>query len=340
MTDRYQRWNDWAPRYIADLMHDFGLLDWQASSFPGNGAPESGYFNSLQEINPIVAGSRGGLGHFQWTGPRRVTFEALMKKRGWKVDSYEANYTMLFLELKGAYSYLVDDHDPRSVKTAPTIDTATWRVCKYYEGPRVINLAPRVKAAKEALALYKAHPVQPTVWGGPKPTHEEITPMPTPVPTTPADPPALPWFKSPVFVSALVALAGGVWSAIQLYKPGVPISQQLDTLMPPIFAAIAGLFGAVKRATATAQPLTGSQSAADAHAEKVVPAQPVQEFQPATTFPVPAQTVPLETLPLNQLVHELPQVLNLIGALLPQFAVIGKIATEVQKIVPEQPPRV
>src|SRR5215216_2376095 len=101
MADRYQRWNDWAPRYIADLMHDFGLQDWQAAAWPGNFAAESGYFNSIQEINPLVSGSAGGFGHAQWTGVkdppgiekdgRRIRFIRWLQKKGWDVNSYEGN---------------------------------------------------------------------------------------------------------------------------------------------------------------------------------------------------------------------------------------------------------
>jgi hypothetical protein len=50
---------------------DFGLTDFQAAAFPGNFAAESSYFNSLQEKDPKVAGSKGGWGHAQWTGPRQ-----------------------------------------------------------------------------------------------------------------------------------------------------------------------------------------------------------------------------------------------------------------------------
>jgi hypothetical protein len=79
MADKYERWNKWAPLYVSKMMKDFGLTDFQAAAFPGNFAAESGYFNELQEKNPTVAGSKGGLGHPQWTGGERSQ-EAV---RGW-----------------------------------------------------------------------------------------------------------------------------------------------------------------------------------------------------------------------------------------------------------------
>ena len=54
------------------LMRDLGLTDLQAAGLLGNLGHESGGFRQLQEVAPAVAGSRGGWGLAQWTGPRRV----------------------------------------------------------------------------------------------------------------------------------------------------------------------------------------------------------------------------------------------------------------------------
>jgi hypothetical protein len=158
MADKYERWNKWAPRYIADLMTDFGLNDFQAAAFPGNFAAESAYFNSLQEKDPTVAGSKGGFGHAQWTGPRRTTFEAWLKRSGHDVDSYEGNYTMVFRELKSAY---YDRVVLEPLKKAKNLEEAVKIVGKYYEAPAVLNMAPRLKGAQEALDLY--HKLPPPV---------------------------------------------------------------------------------------------------------------------------------------------------------------------------------
>jgi hypothetical protein len=61
MADKYERWNKWAPRYIADLMKDFGLTISRLRRFPGNFAAESGYFNSLQEKDPTGCRVQGRL---------------------------------------------------------------------------------------------------------------------------------------------------------------------------------------------------------------------------------------------------------------------------------------
>ena len=77
---------------------DLDVLD--IAAIGGNGAHESDGFKTLQEIKPVVAGSRGGYGYFQWTGVRRRAFEAWAHKRGLPPDSYEANAGFLIYELR------------------------------------------------------------------------------------------------------------------------------------------------------------------------------------------------------------------------------------------------
>jgi hypothetical protein len=53
----------------------------------------------MQELKPVVEGSRGGYGIAQWTGPRRVEFESWAEANELPLDSYEANYGNLKREL-------------------------------------------------------------------------------------------------------------------------------------------------------------------------------------------------------------------------------------------------
>lgn len=92
-------------RLMEDLQEDFGFADFQAAGVVGNLARETGNFRYLQEINPIVEGSRGGIGYSQWTGKRRRAFEAWAD--GQDLNSYEANYGFLVEELSGAYARVV-----------------------------------------------------------------------------------------------------------------------------------------------------------------------------------------------------------------------------------------
>lgn len=90
---------DIASRLKQDLQRDFGLNDVQAAAFVGNLAHESGGFKSLQEIKPLIPGSRGGYGYAQWTGPRRRQFEGWTAEQGLDPSSYDANYGFLKHEL-------------------------------------------------------------------------------------------------------------------------------------------------------------------------------------------------------------------------------------------------
>jgi Phage tail lysozyme len=88
-------------RIMKDLLRD--IPSWSvndAAACVGNAGHECGGFSTLQEIKPIVKNSRGGWGWFQWTGPRRKSFERFANSKNYLLDSYEANYGFLLYELK------------------------------------------------------------------------------------------------------------------------------------------------------------------------------------------------------------------------------------------------
>jgi hypothetical protein len=82
------------------LATDLGLTADQASGIVGNLSHESDGLQAINERNPVVPGSRGGFGWAQWTGPRRVAFEAYAKEHNLDVKSDEANYGYLLKELR------------------------------------------------------------------------------------------------------------------------------------------------------------------------------------------------------------------------------------------------
>jgi hypothetical protein len=141
-----------APRYMADLIRDFELEDFQAAGIVGNGGTESGGFEKLQEISPTAG--RGGLGHFQWTGPRRVAFEQWIARnasKGYGPGVYEANYSMLYRELVGPEKASVE-----AVKQTTTLDEATRTFCEKFERPGVINMESRLRWATRAMTAFEA----------------------------------------------------------------------------------------------------------------------------------------------------------------------------------------
>jgi len=90
-----------APKVMADLVRDFSLTTEEAAAILGNIGHECNGFKTLQEIKPVVPGSRGGWGWCQWTGPRRKDFEAWCNRKNYNPSSDVANYSFLFRELVG-----------------------------------------------------------------------------------------------------------------------------------------------------------------------------------------------------------------------------------------------
>jgi hypothetical protein len=104
-----------APRYMRQLIADFDFTVEDAAAIMGNAGEESAGFTKMQEVSP--RGGRGGLGPFQWTGPRRVEYEKWCKRKGWAPSSFEAAYSFLWRELHGDEKKAV-----AAVKNADTLE--------------------------------------------------------------------------------------------------------------------------------------------------------------------------------------------------------------------------
>lgn len=138
--------DDIGGRLLSDLMRDFGLTREQAAGVVGNLAHESGGFNSLQEIAPVVPGSRGGYGYAQWTGPRRRAFEAWAQSQGLDPASYDANYGFLRHELTATPEGRVMDQ----LRLARDADAAATIFSDKF-------LRPGVKAADRRISLARKY---------------------------------------------------------------------------------------------------------------------------------------------------------------------------------------
>lgn len=131
-------------RLKSDLMRDFGLASHQAAGVVGNLDHETGGFRFMQEISPVVPGSRGGYGFAQWTGSRRNDFEAWAKARGLNVSSYEANYGFLKHELTSTSESRVVP----KLLAAPTVEEATRIFSQTFLRPGIPHMASRVERAQ------------------------------------------------------------------------------------------------------------------------------------------------------------------------------------------------
>lgn len=137
-----------AQRLLADLRNDFGLSQAQAAGVVGNLMHESGGFESLQEIKPTVAGSRGGFGYAQWTGPRRKAFEQWAAQKGLDPTSYEANYGFL------AHEVTNDPYEREQfmkVRSAQSADEAAQIISKEYLRPGIPHMDARTRYARQLM---------------------------------------------------------------------------------------------------------------------------------------------------------------------------------------------
>jgi hypothetical protein len=78
-----------------------GLPEHVADGFIKNFRDESGLRTDINEIAPLVPGSRGGFGLSQWTGPRRRELEAFAAQRGAPVSDLDMQLDFLMHELQG-----------------------------------------------------------------------------------------------------------------------------------------------------------------------------------------------------------------------------------------------
>jgi hypothetical protein len=128
---------------IAALMRlgltERGLPQHVADGFVMNAADESGFRTDINEINPLVPGSRGGYGLMQWTGPRRVALEQEAARRG--VDPSDINLQLdtIVSELQGPEARA--GQSILSTKDAPSAATA---IVSDYLRPAPQNLQRRV----------------------------------------------------------------------------------------------------------------------------------------------------------------------------------------------------
>lgn len=140
-----------APWFMEQLMKDFSLDVLDAAAIIGNAGHESGGFKSLQEIKPVVPGSRGGYGIMQWTGPRRRAYEAFCSKYKLDPASMEANYQFLKYEL----SATSEQRALVELRKYETLDSKTESFMKTFLRPGVPHLQSRKDWALKALYAYE-----------------------------------------------------------------------------------------------------------------------------------------------------------------------------------------
>lgn len=164
-----------APAYMAKLLADFPTLNkLDAAAVFGNAGYESAGFTKLQELKPVAG--RGGFGWFQWTGPRRRSFETYAKRNNLALSEAETNYKFLFVELRGEEARAIP-----ALRAKTTLDEKVVAFEEAYERAGVKNYPERQRWARIALDAFEnatGKPAQP------------VSPPPAPeVPSKPETPP-------------------------------------------------------------------------------------------------------------------------------------------------------
>ena len=212
-----------APHYMRLFMQDFGASELDAAAVFGNAGHESAGFTKLQEMRPTVKGSRGGWGWFQWTGPRRVAFEAYCKRHGFDPASDEANYKWLFIELTTTEKDAI-----AKLKAAGTLEAKVKAFELAYERAGVKHYPSRNQWAQIALDAL----------GATTPVEADLPSEPVEIPTyqlPPATGGAQPNFWPILIVSILAALVGAAtWLLGGTPEPAAPPQSLLGGAPVPL----------------------------------------------------------------------------------------------------------
>lgn len=144
----------WAVIFMRYLMADFNISVLDAAAIIGNAGHESAGFKSLQEIKPLVPGSKGGYGIMQWTGPRRREYEAYCSRNKLNPADMETNYKFLFVELKGPEGKVL-----AAMAKVKTLNEKTKVFSDVFLRPGIKHLNSRYEWAARALEAYTKAPV-------------------------------------------------------------------------------------------------------------------------------------------------------------------------------------
>jgi len=177
-----------APPIMRDLTVDipaWGVED--AAAVLGNIGGETKGFVHLQEIKPLVKGSRGGYGWCQWTGPRRRAYEAWCEGQGLDPASDEANYGFLLHELLTSERKTI-----AAVGRAKTLEAKVIAFERSFERAGIPHHESRIKWARLALKAYRAEEAAPPELE-PEPIERPAPPdVPGPEPVPDDDPVPVP----------------------------------------------------------------------------------------------------------------------------------------------------
>lgn len=144
------KFEDTVRKYNERMKKDLQLKDVHTCGIWGNIGTETAGLTKLQEIKPLVKGSKGGYGWSQWTGPRRRKYEAWCKQHNMLPADDESNYRYLIHET------LTDEwKSVAQLRKTTTIEAATETWMKLNLRPGIPHLDSRYRWARKAADALK-----------------------------------------------------------------------------------------------------------------------------------------------------------------------------------------
>jgi hypothetical protein len=132
-------------KHTIPLMKDLNLSRVQACGIWGNIGGETGGLKYLQELHPVVPGSKGGEGWKQWTGPRRRAYDLWCKQHNYDPTADEANIGYVIWEGQNTESHAINQ-----LRRTSTLEAATETYMKLDLRPGAPHLEGRINWAKKA----------------------------------------------------------------------------------------------------------------------------------------------------------------------------------------------
>jgi hypothetical protein len=139
---------DFGPQQAISYLVQAGLPEHVAVGFAGNFAAESGFDPGINEIEPVVPGSRGGFGLYQLTGPRRVQYEGWARERGLGLDDPYAQLDFMLHELDTTERAARD-----RILAAQNVDEAARLVSDKFLRPGIPRMDHRINSARQFAGL-------------------------------------------------------------------------------------------------------------------------------------------------------------------------------------------
>jgi hypothetical protein len=136
--------SDEAAQRLYSKMLQRGMPPAAALGFLGNFSVESRLDSGINELAPIVPGSRGGFGLSQWTGPRRRQLEAFAADRGAPVSDEDTQLDFLMYELSGP-----ERSAGQAILAAADPETAARLVSEKFLRPGIPHLDRRIAATRQ-----------------------------------------------------------------------------------------------------------------------------------------------------------------------------------------------